>query len=106
MVKDAIQQSWPMPAHPRPIVIFGAGSIVRDAHLPAYQAAGFPIAGLYDPDIAKAKSIGQKFNVPVLARARTPFGASLPSSTSLRSTSIPAFGRRMCVIPNAEIDEP
>jgi predicted dehydrogenase len=65
MVKDAIQQSWPMPANPRPIVIFGAGSIVRDAHLPAYRAAGFPIAGLYDPDIAKAKTIGQKFNVPV-----------------------------------------
>ena len=70
MVKDAIQQSWPMPAHPRPIVIFGAGSIVRDAHLPAYQAAGFPIAGLYDPDIAKAKTIGQKFNVPVFVKLK------------------------------------
>jgi predicted dehydrogenase len=52
-----LAQSWPMPAAPRPIVTFGAGSIVGDAHFPAYRKAGFPIAGLYDPDLAKAEKL-------------------------------------------------
>ena len=65
MLKVPLQQSWPMPTLPRPIVIFGAGSIVKDAHIPAYQAMGFPIAGVYDIDIAKAKSIGHYFDIPV-----------------------------------------
>ena len=65
MLKDPVQQSWPMPRDPLPIVIFGAGSIVRDAHIPAYQAMGLPISGVYDPDIGKAEAIGVTFNVPV-----------------------------------------
>jgi hypothetical protein len=40
-----LQQSWPLPSNPRPIVTFGAGSIVGDAHFPAYRKAGFPVAG-------------------------------------------------------------
>ena len=54
MSKDPIQQSWAMPREPLPIVIFGAGSIVRDAHIPAYQAVGLPISGVYDPNFEKA----------------------------------------------------
>jgi predicted dehydrogenase len=48
-------QAWPVPSRPRPIVIIGAGGIVRSAHLPAYRRLGFPVAGLYDvnPDTAK-----------------------------------------------------
>ena len=65
MLKNPIQQSWPMPKYPLPIVIFGAGSIVRDAHIPAYQAVGLPILGVYDPDIRKADAVGQTFNVPI-----------------------------------------
>ncbi len=33
-------QHWPAPGSPKPIVIIGAGGIVRDAHLPAYRQAG------------------------------------------------------------------
>ena len=40
-----LNQSWPRPSTPMPIVIFGAGSIVTDAHIPAYAAAGFEISG-------------------------------------------------------------
>ncbi|NPD14772.1 Gfo/Idh/MocA family oxidoreductase [Xinfangfangia sp. D13-10-4-6] len=40
-----------------PIVIFGAGSIVSDAHLPAYAKAGFQVAGICDPDLEKARAI-------------------------------------------------
>ena len=46
-----LRQSWPLPDHPLPIVIFGAGSIVTDAHIPAYTASGFVIQGIYDPDL-------------------------------------------------------
>ena len=50
-----LQQAWPRPAHPRPIVVIGAGAIVRTAHLPAYARLGFPVAGFYDLDPARAR---------------------------------------------------
>lgn len=45
------------PGRSLPIVIFGAGSIVSDAHLPAYARAGFTVAGIYDPDQEKAAAL-------------------------------------------------
>ena len=60
---SSLSQSWPLPARPRPIVTFGAGSIVGDAHYPAYRKGGFPIAGLYDPDHDKAKALADKWGV-------------------------------------------
>src|SRR4029077_19562459 len=47
---------WPRPANPRPIVIIGAGGIVRAAHLPAYRALELPVAGVFDlrTDVARA----------------------------------------------------
>ncbi|MBL0372433.1 Gfo/Idh/MocA family oxidoreductase [Rhizobium sp. KVB221] len=64
-----LTQSWPMPASPRPIVTFGAGSIVGDAHFPAYRKAGFPIAGLYDPDHAKAGKLAAEWGVKAFGSA-------------------------------------
>jgi len=55
-----LNQSWPRPANPQPIVIFGAGSIVTDAHIPAYAAAGFAIQGIFDPDLTKAATLADK----------------------------------------------
>ncbi|MFQ5788876.1 MAG: Gfo/Idh/MocA family protein [Acidobacteriota bacterium] len=43
-----LSQRWPLPSKPRPIVIIGAGGIVRDAHVPAYRQAGFALGGVYD----------------------------------------------------------
>lgn len=60
---QSLSQSWPLPSNPRPIVTFGAGSIVGDAHYPAYRKGGFPIAGLYDPDHDKAKALAAKWGV-------------------------------------------
>jgi predicted dehydrogenase len=57
-------QSWPRPAHPRPIVIIGAGDIVRDAHLPAYAKAGFAVAGVYDLDRSVAEARAHEFQLP------------------------------------------
>jgi len=52
-----LNQSWPRPSNPIPIVIFGAGSIVTDAHIPAYAAAGFTIQGIFDPNQSKARAL-------------------------------------------------
>ncbi|HTY87292.1 MAG TPA: Gfo/Idh/MocA family oxidoreductase [Candidatus Acidoferrum sp.] len=59
-----LQQTWPRPARPGPIVILGAGDIVRDAHLPAYRKAGFPVAGVYDLNPQVAEKRAQEFNLP------------------------------------------
>ncbi|MDI6025334.1 Gfo/Idh/MocA family oxidoreductase [Corticibacterium sp. UT-5YL-CI-8] len=63
----SLQQWWPKPTRMRPIVIFGAGSIVGDAHLPAYRKGGFPVAGLYDPDREKAQALAQAWGVRAFA---------------------------------------
>jgi predicted dehydrogenase len=59
---SSLAQSWPTPSNPRPVVTFGAGSIVGDAHYPAYSKSGVPIAGLYDPDIDKARKLAVVWN--------------------------------------------
>ncbi len=48
----------------RPIVVIGAGGIVRDAHLPAYRLAGFPVATIHYLASAKAGSLAAEFGVP------------------------------------------
>jgi predicted dehydrogenase len=53
---STLAQAWPRPSRPRPIVIIGAGGIVRSAHLPAYHRLGFEVAGLYDIDAARARA--------------------------------------------------
>jgi len=63
------KQSWPMPKSPIPIVIFGAGSIVSDAHLPAYKLSNLPVKGIYDPDYEKAKKLGQIYDLKVFKKA-------------------------------------
>ncbi len=63
----SLAQSWPLPSSPRPIVTFGAGSIVGDAHFPAYAKGGFPVAGLYDPDDEKARALAGKWGVKTYA---------------------------------------
>jgi len=59
-----LQQVWPRPACPRPIVILGAGDIVRDAHLPAYRKAGFPVAGVFDVRREVAEARAREFQLP------------------------------------------
>lgn len=65
----SLRQTWPMPSAPVPIVTVGAGSIVGDAHYPAYRKAGFPIAGLFDLDRARAEAVAGKFGVDTVYRS-------------------------------------
>ena len=55
----------PMPKSVRPIIIIGAGGITRDAHLPAYQKAGFPVSALVDVDRQKAEDLADRYCVPL-----------------------------------------
>ena len=70
-----LRQSLALPQTSLPVVIFGAGSIVTDAHLPAYARLGFPVAGIYDPDQAKAQAVA--------AKAGTRAFASVAEATAL-----------------------
>ena len=47
----------------RPIVIIGAGGIVKDAHLPAYAKAGFRVDGICDLDAEKAQGLASLFGI-------------------------------------------
>jgi len=60
----SLQQTWPRPSQPRPIVIIGAGGIVRDAHLPAYRKANFPVAGVFDLNREVAEQRAREFDLP------------------------------------------
>lgn len=58
-----LRQTWGVPSRPRPIVIIGAGGVVRTAHLPAYQRLKFPVAGLYDINPDAARETAKRFGV-------------------------------------------
>lgn len=63
---------------------------MRDAHLPAYRKAGFPVAGVYDLNLDRARSLARQFSVdrvfPTLERtvAEAPdnavFDIAIPAS--------------------------
>jgi predicted dehydrogenase len=57
------RQAWNVPSRPRPIVIIGAGGIVRTAHLPVYQRLNFPVAGLFDIKTDVARETARQFGV-------------------------------------------
>ena len=60
-----------LPSRPRPIVSIGGGAIVRDAHLPTYKLAGFPVECIYDLDAQKAEALARDFGIPRIARSLT-----------------------------------
>jgi predicted dehydrogenase len=62
-----LRQAWPRPSAPKPIVIIGAGGIVTDAHLPAYRLANLPVAGVYDLDHERARSVAAHWDTRAFA---------------------------------------
>ena len=59
----AAQAQPPRPRNPRPIVNLGAGGIVRNAHLPAYRKAGFPVIALADAAPGRAAELAREFRI-------------------------------------------
>lgn len=53
-----------LPQTQLPIVIIGAGGIVKDAHLPAYKKAGFEVYGIVNRTRSKAEALAQEFDIP------------------------------------------
>jgi predicted dehydrogenase len=68
---EPLRQAWPAPSNPKPIVVIGAGAIVRTAHLPAYQRLRLPIAGLFDVRLDAALHTAQQFGVSTVYRTLT-----------------------------------
>jgi predicted dehydrogenase len=62
--RRAVEESEPpRPKSPRPIVILGAGGIVRAAHLPAYAKAGFPVIAIADSASGKAAELASEKSI-------------------------------------------
>src|SRR5579884_3877236 len=89
-VEQALRHAAPpLPKTPRPIVVIGAGSIVHDAHLPAYRKAGFPVAALVDANWERAAFVAQEFSVP-LATASMEEAISKAPKGSIFDVAVPA----------------
>jgi len=96
-----------LPEKPRPIVVIGAGGIVRDAHLPAYRKAGFEVAGIVNRDRAKAVVLAETFGIRTVfgtlteAIAGAPEGAvfdiALPASLHARALEQLPFGAAVLI---------
>lgn len=53
------------------IGIVGCGEIVESAHLPAYDAAGFSVAGVTDANAGRAEAVADRFGVAAYPDAET-----------------------------------
>lgn len=89
----SVQQQPVLPRVSRPIILIGAGGIVKDAHLPAYRKAGFQVRTLYDRDRSRAGTLAKAFGVPHVAHtlrealadadSKTVFDVAVPASAIL-----------------------
>jgi predicted dehydrogenase len=92
-----LRQAWPRPSAPRPIVVIGAGSIVRDAHLPVYARLGFPVAGIFDVNAGAARERAGQFGIErIFASLREAIATSVAADSSVP----PVFD---VAVPPAEI---
>lgn len=71
-------------------MIIGAGGIVNDAHLPAYQKAGFRVAGITNRTREKAETLAARFGIPHVYANLQEAIADLPSDTVYDITIMPA----------------
>lgn len=53
-----------LPETQQPIIIIGASGIVKDAHLPAYEMAGFTVFGITNRTISKAHDLAKQYKIP------------------------------------------
>ena len=53
-----------LPKTIQPIIVVGAGGIVRDAHLPAYRKTGFKVYGITNRTRSRAEELAKIFDIP------------------------------------------
>lgn len=63
MNNNLISTEFPLPLHPAPIFVIGAGSIIEEAHLPAYQKANWTVAGIFDLNLEKSARLKELFQI-------------------------------------------
>jgi predicted dehydrogenase len=85
-----IIQAAALPARVRPIVSVGAGSIVGDAHLPAYRLAGFPVVAIHDPVAARAQALASAFAIPTVCGSLEQAIAAAASAKAVFDVAVPA----------------
>ncbi len=104
-----LQQAWPMPNAPKPIVLIGAGGIAQDAHLPAYHEAGFEVRGVFDVDAGRAREVAQRWSIQMVfasldearcLRQRTSCSISLRLRRCMRRSSNARPKARPCCCKN------
>jgi predicted dehydrogenase len=61
-----LNQAWKRATNPRPIVIIGAGGIVRAAHIPTYRKLEYPVVGVYDIRTEAAMETASAFGIGVI----------------------------------------
>lgn len=85
----SIKQHPVLPRVLRPIIVIGAGGIVKDAHLPAYRKAGFSVRAIYDRDRGRAEALAREFGVPKVGATLSDTLACADSNT-LFDMAVPA----------------
>lgn len=78
-----------LPKTQQPIVIIGAGGIVRDAHLPAYRKAGFNVFGITNRTREKAEKVAADFSIPYVFDTVADAVAQAPSNAVYDITLMP-----------------
>ena len=89
-----------------PIYIIGAGSIVKDAHLPAYKIAGFEVAGITNRTRSTADKLAKEYGIPKVFDSVDELIAGAPSKCVFDLTLPPQLfpemlkklPRRSCVL--------
>ena len=77
---ETYAQDWSAPGMPKPIVIIGAGGIVRDAHLPAYAKAGLQVHAVTDLDANRSAALARDFSIPQVFASVAEAAAALGTS--------------------------
>lgn len=78
-----------LPQTEQPIVIIGASGIVKDAHLPAYEMAGFKIFGITNRTISKAYDLKKQFKIDHVFESVADAVKNAPSNTVYDITVLP-----------------
>ena len=91
-----LSQTWKVPSKLSPIVIIGAGGIVHDAHLPAYEKAGYKVLAVHIIGAHAGELIGEAVaaieagltaeDIALICHAHPTLSESMKEAASLSST--------------------
>lgn len=78
-----------LPETEQPIIIIGAGGIVKDAHLPAYKLGGFKVHGITNRTKLRAINLAAEFGIPNVYDTIEEAVAKAPSNAVYDITTMP-----------------